>query len=212
MQQRPSYDQALKRLITQDHDGFLSLVMPTVTWQQDLSSELPDAPRIADFVWQVQHQDEQFILHIELQTRLDPTIGGRMALYAIRIWERYQLPVYSIVVFLRPAIMLPTSPFTIACLGQTRLSCAYDIIKMWELDPAQILSTSHYVLWPLAGLMGQVTPESTLSIVEQIVQAPLTRQEQSELTGLLVVLAGARTDRNLIIQVWKLVFGNIDNC
>jgi predicted transposase YdaD len=203
MQQRPSYDQALKRLITQDHDGFLSLVMPNVTWQQDLSSELPDAPRIADFVWQVKHQDEQFILHIELQTRLDLNIGGRMALYAIRIWERYQLPVYSIVIFLRPAIMLPISPFTITCLGQTRISCMYDIIKMWEFDPAQILSTTHYVLWPLAGLMGQVTPESTVSIAEQIVSAPLPHHERSELAGLLVLLAGARIDRNLILQLLR---------
>jgi predicted transposase YdaD len=203
MQQRPSYDQALKRLITQDHDGFLSLVMPDVTWQADLSSELPDAPRLADFVWQVKRRKEQFILHIELQTKVESDIGGRMALYAIRIWEQHKLPVYSVVVFLRPAATMPTSPFTIACLGEDRLTCKYDIIKVWEHDPSQILSTTHYALWPLAGLMGQVTPESTLAIAEQIVQAPLSRHEKSELTGLLVVLAGARIDRNLLLQLLR---------
>src|SRR5579884_2300525 len=75
MQQRPGYDQTLKRLIAQDHDGFLSLVMPDVTWQEDLSSELPDAPRIADFVWKVKHKKERFILHIEMQTKVEPDIG-----------------------------------------------------------------------------------------------------------------------------------------
>ncbi len=203
MQQRPSYDQALKRLIAQDHDGFLSLVMPDVTWQEDLSSELPDAPRMADFVWKVKHNKERFILHIELQTKVELDIGGRMALYAIRIWERYQLPVYSVVVFLRPASTMPVSPFAIACRGRTRVSCEYDIIKVWELDPAQILSTNHYMLWPLAGLMGNVTPESTLAIAEQIVQAPLLRHDKSELTGLLAVLAGARINRYLILQLLR---------
>ncbi len=203
MQQRPGYDQTLKRLIAQDHDGFLSLVMPDVTWQEDLSSELPDAPRIADFVWKVKHKKERFILHIEMQTKVEPDIGGRMALYAIRIWERYQLPVYSVVVFLRPAGTLPLSPFTITCRGEDRLTCKYDIIKVWELDPAQILSSNHYVLWPLAGLMGDVTPESTLAIAEQIVQAPLMRHDKSELTGLLAVLAGARINRYLILQLLR---------
>jgi predicted transposase YdaD len=43
----------------------------------------------------------------------------------------------------------------------------------------------------------------TVAIAEQIAQAPLSRHEQSELTGLLVVLAGARTDRNLILHLLR---------
>ena len=62
------------------------------------------------------------------------------------------------------------------------------MIKMWELDPSLVLATNEYHLWPLAGLMGTVTPDSTIAVAEQIAAAPLPRYEQGELTGLLALL------------------------
>ena len=50
---RPSYDQALKRLLTQAHDGFLALIKPDAVWRDELSPELPDTPRQADLIWEV---------------------------------------------------------------------------------------------------------------------------------------------------------------
>jgi len=52
---------------------------------------------------------------------------------------------------------------------------------------------SHYVeLWPLAGLMANVTPESAQRAAEQILAAPLPAHERDELTRSLALLAGMR--------------------
>ena len=50
---KPDYDQALNRLLLRGHSGFLSLVDPNLTWQGELSPELPAVARHADLVWEV---------------------------------------------------------------------------------------------------------------------------------------------------------------
>jgi predicted transposase YdaD len=137
------------------------------------------------------------------QTKADADIGERVAEYALRIWRRDHLPAHSIVVLLRPASTVPTSPFTIGYGGNERLRYTYDMIKLWELDPALVLATNEYHLWPLAGLMGVVTAESTIAVAEQILAAPLPRYEQGELTGLLALLSSLRIDRETIVQALR---------
>ena len=51
---RPDYDQALKRLLTRAHDGFLALIAPGLAWRGERSPELPASARQADLVWEVE--------------------------------------------------------------------------------------------------------------------------------------------------------------
>ncbi len=201
MQERPSYDQTLKRLLTQAHDGLVELLLPGAVWKEELSSELPDAPRTADLVWLIEWNKERAILHIELQTKAESDIGLRVAHYALRLHERYKLGVLTYVLYLRPTSIPRLPPFQMSAAGMARMTYYYDIIKLWELDPDPVLATQNYALWPLAGLMANVTAESTFAVAERIAAAPLSRHQQSEFTGLLVLLAGTRIDRDLILQL-----------
>jgi predicted transposase YdaD len=192
----PDYDQALKRLLLRAHDAFLALIAPGVTFRGELSPELPAVGRQADLVWEVERPDGgRGVLHVELQTKPDVEIGERLAEYAIRLWRRDHLPVYSIVVYLRPSEHLPQSPFVVDWLGSERLRYAYDVIRLWELPPDQVLVTQNYDLYPLAGLMVGATVESVVEISQRISTAPLPRSERSELAGLLATLAGVRLSR-----------------
>lgn len=190
---KPDYDQSLKRMLLRAHDGFLALVAPDLTWRGELASELPAAARRADLVWEVEDRaGQRGILHVELQTKADHAIGERVAEYGIRLWLRDHLPVRSLVVFLRPAASTPHSPFTVQWGGDERLRYVYDTIRLWEIPPERVLETDQYGLWPLAGLMANVTPDSVLAIAERIVSAPIPAHERGELTGVLVLLAGMR--------------------
>lgn len=193
MPERPDYDQALKRLLTRAHDGFLALVAPDLVWRAERSPELPAIARQADLVWEVEQPGGgRGILHIELQTKAEADIGERLAEYAIRLWRRDQLPVRSLVVYLREARTIAESPFIISWGSAESLHFTFDEVRLWELPQDLVLDTPHYVLWPLASLMAQVTSDSTLAVAERIVQAPLLVAERRELTGLLLVLAGLR--------------------
>ena len=185
----------------QAHDGFLALVAPELTWHGELSPELPSEARQADLVWEVADATgERGILHIELQTRVDATIGERVLEYAVRLWRHYHLPVNSVVVYLRPAQTTPAPPFAFAFRGRERLRYDYDVLRLWELHPDQVLRTTQYPLWPLAVLMGQTTPKGAATIAEQIAQAPLDRHERSELTGLSVLLASIRVSHAQLVE------------
>lgn len=191
--ERPDYDQTLKRLLTRAHDGFLALVAPGLSWRGEVSPELPAVARRADLIWDVAGPDGQRgLLHIELQTRQDADIGERMAEYGLRLWRREHRPVRSLVIFLRPAETVPQSPFVLEWMGEEYLRYAFGVIRLWEVPQERVLR-SHYVeLWPLAGLMANVTPESAQRAAEQILAAPLPAHERDELTRSLALLAGMR--------------------
>ncbi|HEY7355821.1 MAG TPA: hypothetical protein VH590_05110, partial [Ktedonobacterales bacterium] len=195
-QPKPGYDEALKELLLASHDAFLSLIGPGLIWVDTLSEELPAGARRADLVWLVEDAEgHRLILHIELQVKLetdpDKDIRERMAEYALRLIRRDHLPVYSILIFLKPVATL--EPFLDKTWNGKGLRFDFEIIRLWEQQPEVVLETDHYGLWPLAGLMGQrVTAETTFAVAEKIAHAPVPRQEKSRLMGLLSVLVGMR--------------------
>jgi predicted transposase YdaD len=201
---KPNYDQAIKRLLSQAHDGFLALVAPDLTWRGERSPEVPAVARRADLVWEVERPGGQRgILHVELQTRVEADIGERLAEYAIRLWRRDHLPVRSLVVFLREAANVPTSPFRIPWGEQESLRYDFEIVRLWEVPQEEVLNTGYYDLWPLASLMAGVTVESTLAVAERLIAAPLPQPERSELTGLLAVLASMRLPLEAILNTLR---------
>ncbi|HEY8742836.1 MAG TPA: hypothetical protein VIU62_07050 [Chloroflexota bacterium] len=112
---QPSYDQTLKLLLAQAPQGFVALVAPDLHWRAQRQTDLPAAARQANIVMDVEdHTGRRGLLHIELQTKVEPDLSERLAEYGIRLWRRDHLPVRSVVVFLRPARRLPASPFVIA--------------------------------------------------------------------------------------------------
>ena len=198
------YDQALKRLLLRAHNGFLALIAPGVTFRGELSPELPAAGRQADLVWEVERPDGGYgALHIELQTKSDAEIGERLAEYAIRPWRRDHLPVYSIVVYLRPSEHLPQSPFVVDWMGSERLRYAYDVIRLWEIPADRILASANVALWTLAGLLAGASVDSTIGVARQIVSAPLPQAEQSELTEPLITLASVRLPRRQLLSAGR---------
>lgn len=214
MPPKPDYDQALKRLLLLAHDGFLELTAPELKWRGEISPELPATTRRADMAWEVEFPDGQRgILHVELQTKADPTIGERLLEYGVRLWQREHLPVRSVVVYLRPAEQLPTSPFVIPWGASESIRCMFDTIRLWEIPAERLLSTNHYYLWPLASLAADATPDSTVEVAQRIAAAPLERHERAELASALILFAGLRMPRAaladavrrayMIDDIWK---------
>ena len=195
---RPDLDQALKRLLQQAHDGLLALLTPELHWRGERSPELPAVARQADLVWEVEDSaGTRGLLHIELQTKPDPEMGERLAEYLIRLWRRDHLPVRSIVIFLRAIPRVPQPPFVLKWMGSEVPRCHYQVVRlsgtrMRVLPAERVLETPHVGLWPLAGLMANMRPELALTAAERIATAPVTRQEQSELVGLLTRAIGVR--------------------
>jgi len=191
---RPDYDQPLKRLVTRAPQGFLELIAPGLTWQGELSPELPAASRQADIVWKVARADGHTgVLHVELQTKVDADIAMRVAEYGTRIWLREKLSVRSIVVFLRRAQTLPQPPLVVHWMDDVQeeesFRYPFRVMRLWDFPRERVLAAGNYPLWPLASLMADTTVENTLAVAERLAAAPLPRAEQHELSSTLMLLA-----------------------
>lgn len=201
---KPSYDQALKWMLAQAPDGLLALIWPGLTWRRELSPELPAVGRQADLVWEIADPaGERGVLHIELQTKPESDIGERVAEYGLRLWLREHVPVRSVVIFLRPARTVPASPFVIHFLGHESLRYSYEVIRLWELPQERVLGTPQYALWPLASVMANVSPETTLDVAERLAGVGASRQERSDLIGLLAALAGLRLPQAAVLTALR---------
>jgi len=201
---RPDYDQALKRLLGQAHDGFLALVAPDLTWRRERSPELPSGLRQADFVWEVARPDGAVgLLHLELQTRVDPDLGERLAEYALRLWRRDHLPVRSVVVLLRETRQAPGMPFRLDWGDAEVLRFSFDVVRLWELPQALVLGRPEPAPLPLATLMAGATAETAAGVAERLVRAALPLGERRELTGLLAALAGLRLPRAAVLEALR---------
>lgn len=88
-------------------------------------------------------------------------------------------------------------------LGHESLRYAYEVIRLWELPQERVLGTAHYALWPLASVMADVTPETTVAVAERLVNVPASRQERSDLIGLLAALAGLRLPRATVLEALR---------
>ncbi len=236
---QPGYDAALKEMLSAAHDTFLALILPGTKWRATLSEEVRRGSRRADLVWEVETSSgERGIAHFELQIKIETArkeqkirqrrepkersrkrteepkdIRERMAEYALLLYLRDHLPVYSVVIFLKPG-NTPEPHFGWRWNGRELLSFNFEIIRLWEQPPELVLNTQEYNLWPLAGLMGkQVTEDTTFAVAEKIVQAPIERQEKSRLVGILGLLAGMRLPKanlmqalerdHMIEEIWK---------
>lgn len=203
-QRRVDYDQALKRLLTRAHDGFLSLIAPDVRWRAELSSALPATGREADLVWEVAADDGSTgLLHVELQTAVEPDIGERMAEYGVMLWRHYHVPIRSVVVFLRESARTPVPPYVVRWGQREIFRYDFEVVRLWEIPQERVLEREDVALWPLASLMAGVTAETTLRVAERIARARVTRDLRRELASLLALLASRRLAPDVLHEVMR---------
>jgi hypothetical protein len=169
-----------------------------------ISSELPPAHRLADLVWKVRTRDGHvFLLHIELQVKDDKKIGARVLDYALRLWMRDGIPVYSVVIYLRQIETPTDSSFGWNALGSERLSFQFDVIRLWEKPKELILGTPHYELWPLAALMGEGSVDEMVAVAKHIGTAPLPGKNREGLIRDLSLLAGIRLPKLNLLELLR---------
>ena len=202
--ERPAYDQALKQLLGQAHDGVLALVAPELRFRQSLSPELPAVLRQADFVWEVSRPDGSLgMLHLELQTQVDATLGERMADYGLRLWRRQHMPVRSVLVLLRRTRKPPRQSFVLTWGNQEVLRYRFDFVRLWELSPTLVLDRPEPALWPLAMVMAGASVETAVSVADRLGQADLPVGERRDLMGLVAALGGLALPREAVLAALR---------
>jgi predicted transposase/invertase (TIGR01784 family) len=194
-----AFDNLCKLLAEKHPERFASWVLgQPVESATVLKSELSIEPIRADSVTFLKFQGQ--ILHLEFQVKLDsePPLPLRFLDYWVRLYRLYRLPIYQVLVLLRPPAE-GTEIESAFVYGTTRHE--YQVLKMWEQDPALFLNDP--ALLPLATLTATDTPVELLQQVAQQVSTIESSQQRQELSAYAQLIAGLRFDKALIRQVFQ---------
>lgn len=161
-----------------------------------LDTEQPTVEaRRADSLIRVRIEDEEALVHYEFQTAdSDPPMPRRMAGYLGRAVERYGLPVYGNVLYLRPgAGRSDPGRYEQARPGYCIL-LQYRVMRLSELAGQAVLETGALGWLPLAPLMRRpsgLAPEAWLRrCVQRAQAAPLAEARKVDYLAELAILSG----------------------
>lgn len=196
------YDHTLKWMAEQEAQGFFEWVMEMlgregfVLKEETVQKELAPAPRYIDLVWSIQTpKGTEARLHVELQLKPEDEMDRRMLEYDMRLYERDHRPILGVVIFLQRTQNIPTPPFVIELDGEELFRFRYFVIRLWKVAQELILKRPYPILWPLAGLMADTTPDSIASVGQQIATSKkIKRALKEELVGYLGLLAGIQLE------------------
>lgn len=193
-----------KRLISLAPDAWVKWVTqsPDVLAREILASEFQWISRESDVVVKAYHpQIGDFLVLNELQLRYNTRLPRRMRAYAALAEERYNLPVYPVLINILPPpeTMEIVSNYESEVLSlQARQD--YRVINLWEVD-AQIVFQQ-----PLPSLLPFVPVlkgGDEVAVVQQAVQALRADEQLNELEPLLAFFASFVLSSPLVQQIMR---------
>ncbi len=193
-----------KRLISLAPDAWVKWVTqsPDVLGREILASEFQWISRESDVVVKVYHPKiKDFLVLNELQLRYNIRLPRRMRAYAALAEERYNLPVYPVLINILP----PPETIKIASGYESEVLSLharqdYRVINLWEVD-AQIVFQQ-----PLPSLLPFVPVlkgGDEIAVVQQAVQALRGDEQLNELEPLLAFFASFVLSSALVQQIMR---------
>ena len=192
------FDNVSKFLIEQFSPDFASWLLGQEIMLSELSpSELSLEPIRADALLLL--QAEAVVLHCEVQTDPDPTMGFRMADYALRVYRRFpQKQLVQVVLYLRPteSELVRQDTFSANNLRHT-----FQVVRLWEQPTAIFLERPG--LLPYAVLSQTPDRVGVLQQVAAVIDTLPDRTQQANLAAATGILAGLRLDKQVVQRLLR---------
>jgi len=172
---------------------------------QVLDSVLPSGEQRSDGVLLVEDAGEQFLLHIEFMTRVASNMGERIFGYVPRVYQRYGIPVRSVVLYL----MQPSSRASIETefrmIVQRREVAVirYDVVCLWEVEPDRTHLAEHPALLALAPLMKGVEASELENLAQFATRAPWDERTKIDVVALLALFGGQRFGQDVVSSMTR---------
>jgi len=178
----PQLDRLSKSLPIECIQDIISHYLPGINQITALPNELSVPPALhVDTAYQAMYKGKLCIIHIEMQTRNDPTMPRRIYQYAaqLNIIQKVDIPVYSFVIWFT-GIQTP-EPIYRVMHDTTEVNCwRYQEVSVYNLTKDEIVARGIGLL-PFAAFAKDMMQEDVVSFA-QLVQA----KTPPELGSLLV--------------------------
>jgi predicted transposase YdaD len=166
--------------------------------------------READFVQKVvlDNSGEEYLLHCELQGKLEKDMDTRMLLYYALFYKTYKLPVKQFVIFIGDT----KKPKFITKIEHKNLSFEYTVVNLQDYDTELFLTSDkpEEVLLAILANFGTKKPEDVvqkiLIRIQDIIGSGLKLQKYARQLQILSMLRKLQPQTNKIIQDMALIF------
>jgi predicted transposase YdaD len=188
---RNIFDHTLKVFARHYADVLLRLAFPGVPVSlvgTDSNVELALPARPVDFVHHVMYEDTEYLLHVEFQLEHEANFPRRMFTYCGALTAQYEMPVLTLVLYLRPRQSPLPDAYEI-CLGDHVVNrFSYPVLRLW--DHVDAIRSGEYR--ELAPLLLTLLPEKSPTVLQEertlIMQEPDDRK-RADLLALAVMVA-----------------------
>ena len=176
--------------------------------EEVLDNELPMVDtRVVDSLIRVRIDGKQVLIHTEFQTTDSANMALRMAIYILRLIERYGLPVYAHVIYLRPNAGRRDEGVYRQEHADYPVLVRYKVIRLNELDGQGILEGDQAGLLPFAPLMqppvGMASEDWLRECVRKSDAVSLDEADKVEFLSSLAVLSGLAYEPTTINRIFS---------
>ena len=184
------YDELVKHLMHQFTQEFVGFVCDTDDFEvlDQLDTELQTIKvHRTDMAFKVRLDGEEVLLHIEAQTEdsRDKPMSLRVLAYTSALMLRYELTVYSVVLYLGPNAGRTDTGIYSYGNEKCNINHKYQVIRLADLESETFLNASSIGLLPFTPLMkpaaGMSTEEWLHKCIETTKAAPVDSQTRATL-------------------------------
>lgn len=160
-----------------------------------IDADLATVTAEADRVLSVQHR-KPYLAHIEFQSARDERMAERMLRYNVLLRYRHDVPVRSAVFLLRREADggdLSGEFRYYDTEDESYLEFRYRVVRVWELNPEEMLASGGVAtlpLAPLAGVPARQLPDIVRRMQERITEEGVPRDMERKLWSATYILLG----------------------
>ena len=196
-------DVGTKKLISLAPDNWVRWVtqIPDIVAIEILNSEFQWISRESDVLIRVKNpQGEEFLVLNEVQLRYDPRIPRRIRAYAGLAEEKFNLPIYPVLVNILKTTNVEIPTTYRANSGGLQVRQDYRVINLWEVDARIAFQESLPSLLPFVPILKDGENESTIREALQILRS---NEQLKQLETVLAFFATFVLETELVQEIMR---------
>ena len=163
------YDTGFKDWVERQAHDVLPVLLPGAVYEETLNVEISRSMMRADKVFKILYCGEEHVLHLEFETGSDKNLHSRLLVYNAVLYQDYQLPVITIVVYpfkVEPAV----SPLRIISDKKEILTFHFGTLPLFTLEAEQFVQEHRACMYPVLPTMCGVHAELMVQVMQELTE------------------------------------------
>ncbi|WP_406678001.1 Rpn family recombination-promoting nuclease/putative transposase [Moorella sp. ACPs] len=202
-------DRSIKVLARQYPETFIKLVLGKDTGWEYQTMENPEInipEKRLDFVYEIEQNDNKYLLHLEFQLRHEKEVPARIFKYSAYLTESYRLPVIPVVIYLekRNYRRLPDA-YIVEVNNKVVSRFTYQVIKLWEYEQ-DIAGGKLKELAPLLVLLKDNRDVALLEYTRKLILEEKDIKRRADSLSVAISVAERYFDREILLNIFREEF------